>query len=139
LSSILLYILIGKISLTSNNQSYLYIYLSTMYILGISVTKWCQMYAAKRARKAVYDDNIQFSNLCLGDWKKPFTISIKNNKMSHWFKLVTIYRVKAMVLNATFNNIFRYIVAVSFIGGKTGLPGQNPRPVASNWQLSRGA
>ena len=48
------------------------------------------------------------------------------------FKLVTIYRVKAMVLNATFNNIFSYIVAVSFIGGKTGLPEQNPRPVASN-------
>ena len=38
-----------------------------MYTMGISVTKWCQMYAAKRARKAEYDDNIQFSIICLGD------------------------------------------------------------------------
>jgi len=35
-------------------------------------------------------------------------------------------RVKVMVFNATFNNIFSYIVAVSFIGG------ENHRPVASH-------
>jgi hypothetical protein len=36
-------------------------------------------------------------------------------------------RVRVMVFNATFNNIFSYIVAVSFIGG------ENHRPVASHW------
>jgi hypothetical protein len=32
-----------------------------------------------------------------------------------------------MVFNATFS----YIVAVSFIGGENGVPGENHRPVAS--------
>jgi len=40
------------------------------------------------------------------------------------------------VLNATFNNIsvisWRYIVAVSFIGGGNGVPGENHRSVASH-------
>jgi hypothetical protein len=35
-----------------------------------------------------------------------------------------------MVFNTTFNNI--YIVAVSFIGGGNGVPGENHRPVDSH-------
>jgi hypothetical protein len=38
-----------------------------------------------------------------------------------------------MVFNTTFNNI--YIVAVSFIGGGNGVPGENHRPVDSHWQI----
>ena len=37
-----------------------------------------------------------------------------------------------MVLNATFKNIFNYIMVASFIGGGTGVPGENHRPVASH-------
>jgi hypothetical protein len=34
-------------------------------------------------------------------------------------------RVKVMVFNATFNNIFSYIVAVCFLGGGNGVPEKN--------------
>jgi len=39
-----------------------------------------------------------------------------------------------MVFNATLKQYFRYIVGVSFIGGRTGIPGENHRPVASHLQ-----
>ena len=39
-----------------------------------------------------------------------------------------------MVLNATFNNMFSYIMAVSFILEETGVPVENNRPVVSQWQ-----
>jgi len=35
-----------------------------------------------------------------------------------------------MVFNATFNNI----LAISFIGGGNGVPGENHWPAASHWQ-----
>jgi hypothetical protein len=33
-----------------------------------------------------------------------------------------------------FQQYFSYIMAVSVIGGKTGVPGKNHWPVASHWQ-----
>jgi hypothetical protein len=33
-----------------------------------------------------------------------------------------------------FQLFFSYIVEVSFIGGETGISGENHRPVASHWQ-----
>jgi len=37
-----------------------------------------------------------------------------------------------MVFIATFNNIFSYIMAVSFIVEETRVPGENHRPTASH-------
>ena len=42
-----------------------------------------------------------------------------------------------MMFNTTFNNLSgtkMYIVGVSFIGGRTGIPGENHRPVTSHLQ-----
>jgi len=41
-----------------------------------------------------------------------------------------------MVFNATFNNVqyFSYIVAVSFIGGETGVPVENHQPAVIHFQ-----
>ena len=38
-----------------------------------------------------------------------------------------------MVLNATFNNMFSYILAVSFILEEIGVPVENNRPVVSHF------
>jgi len=39
-----------------------------------------------------------------------------------------------MVFIATFNNIFSYIMAVSFIVEETRVPGENHQPTTSHWQ-----
>ena len=47
---------------------------------------------------------------------------------------IHMYRVRVMVLYATFNNISVIIVVVSFIGEETGGSGENHRSAASHWQ-----
>ena len=47
---------------------------------------------------------------------------------------IHIYRVRVMVLYATFTNISVIIVAISFTGEETGGPGENHRSAASHWQ-----
>ena len=34
-----------------------------------------------------------------------------------------------------FQQYYSYIVTVSFIGGRNGVPGENHRPAASHWQI----
>ena len=40
-----------------------------------------------------------------------------------------------MIFNATFKNIFSYVVVVSFIVVENEVPGENYRPAASHWKL----
>ena len=57
--------------------------------------------------------------------------------MSHEQNKITQYaheRLWVMVFNASFNNIFSYIVPVSFIDGGNIVLAENHRPVTNHWQ-----
>ena len=62
-----------------------------------------------------------------------------NTQFNNWScinTLVHIFRIRFIVLNATFNNIsvilWRWVLLVE----ESGVPGENPRPAASHWQTS---
>jgi hypothetical protein len=66
------------------------------------------------------------------EWGKD-PIAIMTNGTDLWYRCsVTVNKIK---LNKnSFQQHFSYIVAVSFIGEETRVPGKNHRPVASHWQ-----
>jgi hypothetical protein len=50
-----------------------------------------------------------------------------------WELLVVCLQISS-IFYACLKQYFSYIVAFSFIGGGTGVPGENHRPAASHWQ-----
>ena len=58
--------------------------------------------------------------------------SIKSNLLIRDKLYRSEYLFTVVVINTTFNQYFSYIVGVRFIGGGTGAPGENHRPVASH-------
>ena len=62
-----------------------------------------------------------------------------NTPFNNWSCINTLihtFRVKFMVLNATFNNISVILWWSVLLLEESGVPGENHRPVASHWQTS---